>query len=109
MTMSFDDIITRLTDGPNIGLWIRTIGGVCPCQADGTMDGHPFYFRARHGMWTLDACKKGRDPLDEIDIVFQRSGDDPDNGYMPEAAAAKIIFECWCDFQRRTEMTGETK
>lgn len=96
--MSFDDIMACPRTGPDTGLWIRTIGGSCPCQADGTMDGYPFYFRARHGLWTLDVCNAGNDPVDG-DSIFSRDGDDPDNGYMPEDKAAKIIFECWCEFK----------
>lgn len=32
---------------------IENIGGECPVQATGTIDGEPFYFRARWGTWRL--------------------------------------------------------
>lgn len=32
---------------------IRQMGGQCPVQAEGTVDGHPFYFRARGEAWSL--------------------------------------------------------
>ena len=33
---------------------IESIGGMCPTQAEGTLnDGRRFYFRARHGVWSL--------------------------------------------------------
>lgn len=44
------------------GLIINSIGGYCPCQADGTMDGFPFYFRARWDGWTLSVAAPGEDP-----------------------------------------------
>lgn len=28
-------------------------GGKCPVQAEGRVNGHPFYFRARGGYWAL--------------------------------------------------------
>lgn len=42
------------------GLIIESIGGNAPVQAEGTIDGVPFYFRARHQNWTLYA---GPDPF----------------------------------------------
>ena len=30
--------------------------GACPVQAEGTVDGLPFYFRARGGEWTLSVA-----------------------------------------------------
>lgn len=32
---------------------IDYIGGVCPIQAEGTINGEPFYFRSRHQHWSL--------------------------------------------------------
>ena len=31
----------------------RQIGGLCPVQAEGTIDGKPFYFRARGSAWSI--------------------------------------------------------
>ena len=47
----------------NEGLTITSIGGYCPCQADGIMDGFPFYFRARWDGWTLSVAAPGSDPV----------------------------------------------
>tara|TARA_B110001454_G_C12718140_1_gene433479 strand:+ start:2048 stop:2314 length:267 start_codon:yes stop_codon:yes gene_type:complete len=30
--------------------------GLCPVQAEGTVNGHPFYFRARHLSWSLSVA-----------------------------------------------------
>jgi hypothetical protein len=81
------------TTGPKEGIWISSIGGACPCQADGTIDGNPFYFRARHADWTLDIVKPGKDPVmpTREDRIQHFEGDDPWGGYMPPEEAAKII------------------
>ena len=37
----------------NIGVKFTQVGGMMPNQAEGTFNGVPFYFRARHGNWQL--------------------------------------------------------
>lgn len=37
-----------------MGITIACIGGNCPVQAEGTFDGHEFYFRARGDAWSVD-------------------------------------------------------
>lgn len=50
---------------PIEGVEINSLGGYCPCQGEGTVDGLPFYFRARHEHWQLwIADEPGADPLD---------------------------------------------
>lgn len=40
--------------------------GTCPVQAEGTINGYPFYFRSRHARWSLHvALNKKGDPLDD--------------------------------------------
>lgn len=38
---------------------ISNIGGNCPVQAEGTIDGWPFYFRARGEHWSLEVAEPG--------------------------------------------------
>lgn len=33
---------------------IEILGGFCPVQAEGRIDGQPFYFRARHSHWSIE-------------------------------------------------------
>ena len=89
--MSFDDIFACPRQGPDDGLWIRTIGGACPVQADGTMWGCPFYFRARHGEWHFYLSEPGIDPVDGP-WIHEAEGDDEDDGYMPASVALSIIW-----------------
>lgn len=37
--------------------------GNCPVQAEGTINGHRFYFRSRGGSWSMRITKKKVDPL----------------------------------------------
>lgn len=43
-------------------LRIDNIGGNCPVQAEGTINGEPFYFRARGRHWSFSV---GQDPIGE--------------------------------------------
>lgn len=74
---------------------IENIGGCCPCQASGKIYGHPFYFRARHGEWTLDVVANGCNPVLSESPLFHFEGEDPDNGFMPEYDAMRIIGICF--------------
>jgi len=56
--MSADDM-TRTGDG-----WHGTIGGLCPVQGDGEVDGHAWYFRARGAAWEMVIADGHDDPLD---------------------------------------------
>lgn len=41
-------------------------GGACPVQAEGTINGYPFYFRSRHEHWSIRiASDKDKDPYDD--------------------------------------------
>lgn len=52
--MTFDDLFACPKQGPDDGLWIRTIGGVCPCQTDGPAEsGYKHCFRC--GKWIKQA------------------------------------------------------
>lgn len=49
-------MIIKYEEGPS---------GNCPVQAEGTINGFPFYFRSRGGHWSLSiANEKNGDPLD---------------------------------------------
>lgn len=69
----------------------KSIGGMMPNQAEGTVDGHPFYFRARWGSWDIHICKPGVDPVlpSREDTLYYNCGDDDqagwwdDNGFQP--------------------------
>lgn len=78
-------------------LVIDSIGGSCPCQAEGSFYGFPFYFRARHGTWTIEVAEPGEDPVCN-GTMYQAEGDDPDGGYMSLEKCAAILVENWIKF-----------
>lgn len=41
---------------PHSEVIIDWIGGNCPVQAEGTVGGYPFYFRARGQKWTFEVA-----------------------------------------------------
>lgn len=70
---------------------ITSLGGNCPVQADGTIDGVPFYFRARGSRWSLSV---GEHPVGDPDWFYEEQydgGDDFAAGWMTEAEALAFI------------------
>lgn len=69
---------------------IAWIGGNCPVQAEGTIDGKPFYFRARGEHWTVGI---GADPVGVPDWHYGEDyGDEPfAAGWMSEGEARAFI------------------
>ena len=64
-------------------LTLTQFGGMCPTEAHGEILGCPFYFRARHGEWTLTVAPKGEDPILHKDPLYFAEGEDHTEGYMP--------------------------
>jgi hypothetical protein len=53
-------------------IYTEEISGCCPVQAEGTINGLPFYFRSRGEHWSLYiALTKYADPLDRGDGVWR--------------------------------------
>lgn len=69
----------------------------CPVQAEGTVDGVPFYFRARWSHWRMVI---GDDPCswEELPGQWWREESYGDSGYdagwMPLEEAKRIIARC---------------
>jgi len=78
-----------MTDDP--GLTITRLGGNCPVQAEGVVDGEPFYFRARWEHWRLEI---GNPSLDPEWSYQERYGDSPyAAGWMNEDEARAFIAQ----------------
>lgn len=74
--------------GPEIV--IDMIGGNCPVQAEGTINGENFYFRARGAHWSLEIG--GHDPCAKCDWSYDEPyGIWPDAGWMTEDEALFFI------------------
>lgn len=71
-------------------LIIETIGGFCPVQAEGTVDGKPFYFRARGAHWAMNIG--GEDLILQPDWRYEEDyGMWPEAGWMTEEEARALI------------------
>lgn len=73
------------------GLVIDTIGGNCPVQAEGTIDGQEFYFRARGMRWSLSVG--GRDVVGAPDWYYEEPYGEEEfaAGWMTEDEARAFI------------------
>lgn len=71
--------VTRLIPG----LDVETAGGACPFQAEGTWNGHPFYFRYRGGFAALRVG--GQDVIIDPRWVASMDYGDPMAGFLDMA------------------------
>jgi hypothetical protein len=73
----------------DVDIHIDYIGGNCPVQAEGTVGGKPFYFRARWDKWSMGI---GGDPV--LNPEFYREAPygkkQGEAGWMPQYQA--LIF-----------------
>jgi hypothetical protein len=77
---------------------IENIGGNCPVQAEGFVDGKPFYFRARGQQWSLGI---GADPIGNPDWIYsERYSDEPyAAGWMTVAEARDFIAKAFALYE----------
>jgi hypothetical protein len=54
--MSEEEILESMRHLMPEGVDLLGAGGTCPFQAEGRVDGYPFYFRARGQHWSLQIC-----------------------------------------------------
>jgi hypothetical protein len=86
------------------------IYGAAPIQAEGTVNGFKFYFRARHDEWTFSISEHAE--IDPVDIQFPETGKkygyfaedkygtefDSKASYMEYDIAKEIIQRCSADY-----------
>ena len=77
------------------------ITGYAPVQGAGTVNGHQFYFRARHDEWSFAVSEDPK--IDPVDIQlpdvaeqhgFLVEGTDYNASYLDLSEAQKIIEDC---------------
>lgn len=85
--------------------WNGSLGGNCPVQGEGTVNNHPWYFRARGEYWTIDiAADHDKDPVDVGDFGVPGWHDEgyygewPSAGWMSENEAWLLIEKAMADF-----------
>lgn len=87
-------------------LQIEHIGGYCPVQAEGSVNGMQFYFRARHKQWQFSV---GDDPVGAMlgcSEGFVRRGPYEKAGYMPEQDALDIIRRCAQEYVEQQDVAN---
>ena len=83
----------RRRDGLVGQLW-----GSCPLQGYGAVDGHPFYFRARHDHWSLTIAETlDLDPINTPYFVW--GGEYANASYMEEDVGWQFVEEAIAVFR----------
>src|SRR3972149_6454343 len=79
----------------------------CPVQFEGTVNGHPAYFRARWSSWSFSIAKVGKSPVlvKEEDALYFRTEEYGGGGFgaagaMPPEEAMDFIKMCAEEFEK---------
>ena len=97
---------------------VGNIDGQAPVQAEGTVDGFLFYFRAKYDEWTFAISEHSE--IDPVDIQFPETGEqygyfaegkygtkfDSKASYMEYNVALEIIERCSADYLQRKKSLG---
>lgn len=77
------------------GAGLSSIGGNCPVQGEGTVDGQHFYFRARGDSWQFHVAATEADIFGNPTFYTEGEyGDGFDAGWMPKHEAIGLIVKC---------------
>lgn len=77
---------------------IVELGGNCPVQAEGTIAGKPFFFRARGSSWRLSVGDG--DPIGNPEWTYQEDyGENYEAGWMEEKEAIRFILQAADQYQ----------
>lgn len=76
------------------GGWKGSVGGQCPVQGEGTVDGLSWYFRARHDEWSFEVWRgpfreDGELPIG--DPIWSARGEANDASWMRMSEAWSLI------------------
>jgi hypothetical protein len=96
---------TRSGDG-----WSGTIEGQAPVQGCGRVDGHGWYFRARHEAWSLEIVEDPSIDPETLPVVNDAcpgwlaeegwGSSKFEASYMPEEVAWSLVERCFENFRR---------
>lgn len=81
------------------GLQIDWLGGNCPVQAEGTIDGVPFYFRSRGDKWSFGV---GPEPVGDPEWEhIEPYGEWPEAGWITTEQAEAFINKAVAIYRER--------
>jgi len=83
------------------GATLNCIGGNCPVQAEGIVDGRPFYFRARGDEWSLDIGPEDQWHGYGCWRIERDYGSGFDAGWMHKHEALGFIVEGIAEYRAR--------
>lgn len=87
------------------GVVVDSIGGMCPVQAEGTIDGQPFYFRSRGAFWSMSIG--GADVVGEPDWYYDEPyGEWLDAGYIEVEEALWFVDRAVMLYRQRDIAQG---
>lgn len=90
------------------GAVLDHIGGNCPVQAEGTVDGQHFYFRARYDEWQFHVAATKAEIFDNPTFLIERTyGSGFDAGWMPEHEALGFIVASIAEFRTAPHLQRE--
>ena len=86
-------------------LHIETIGGNCPVEAEGTICGKQFYFRARGRRWSFTVDDDPTDPLKKPEWYAECTWGNSQfaAGWMPEDEARRLIEWCAAEYAKNED------
>lgn len=86
---------------PDLPIKIAFLGGNCPVQAEGEIDGAPFYFRARGDSWRLEIrpIDGGPEPTWQYEEGY---GSGFDAGWMPSHIALQCLLQAAALYRQGT-------
>lgn len=92
------------------GATLKMIGGNCPVQAKGFVDGHAFYFRARGDSWQFHVAPTS-DLIFDADVFYicRDYGEFPDAGWMPRHEALGFIVQAIGEFRALTSAEAKPR
>jgi hypothetical protein len=100
------------TEGPkamaaleSTGVKLDTIGGNCPVQAEGSIDGKRFYFRARGASWQFVVAETDAEIFDKPLFTTEADyGPWPEAGWMPQHEAVHFIVVSSATYRLEREL-----
>ena len=89
------------------GAVLDQIGGNCPVQARGSVDGRRFYFRARGDTWSFGTGSDDDQAVEAPDFLLERDyGSWPEAGWMHRHEAVGFIVEAVAAYRDRKDRSG---
>lgn len=77
--------------------WWGVLGGFCPVQGQGSVDGRYWYFRARHEHWSFEVYTESCEydlPSEDKRVWWAQAEYDGDASWMPFSDAWSLIESC---------------